>query len=174
MISQNLQNELLDLFNQGQFQLVLDRANREEITPGRSKDSKCCCSCLFQLDIPDCLLWCEGLAPSLNGDAGFASMHGAVLRRLGRFDDAEKVFRAALNNTPSNTFLRNNFANLLIDQQAFEEAESILKDLLKENPSYEDAKVNLNRLIFQKNLATPSPNESSSTSPTHENVEITC
>ena len=172
MISQNLQNELLDLFNQGQFQLVLDRANREEITPAADpKTANVVAAALFQLGrYPDCLLWCEGLAPSLNGDAGFASMHGAVLRRLGRFDDAEKVFRAALNNTPSNTFLRNNFANLLIDQQAFEEAESILKDLLKENPSYEDAKVNLNRLIFQKNLATPSPNESSSTSPTHENV----
>ena len=93
-------------------------------------------------------------------------MHGAVLRRLGRFDDAEKVFRSALDSTPDNTFLRNNFANLLIDQQSFDEAESILKDLLKKNPDYEDAKVNLNRLNFQRNLAASAPSESQSSAPT--------
>ena len=89
-------------------------------------------------------------------------MHGALLRRIGRLDDAERVFRAALNNTPKNPFLRNNFANLLIDQQAFKEAEEILEALLKENPAYDDAQVNLNRLKFQKNLAKSAPKNPSS------------
>ena len=120
MIALNLQAELFALFEQGQFQSVLDRAQREEITPAADpKTANVVAAALFQLGrYPDCLLWCEGLAPSLEGDAAFASMHGAALRRLGRLNDAEKIFRAALNNTPNNAFLRNNFANLLIDQQA--------------------------------------------------------
>ena len=92
-------------------------------------------------------------------------MHGAVLRRLGRLDDAEKIFRAALRIAPSNMFLRNNFANLLIDQQDFEEAESILVEILKENPNYADAQANLNRLGFQKNMAASAPNHSPSAAP---------
>lgn len=167
MISLNLQAELAALFEQGQFQTVLDRAQREEITPAVDpKAANVVAAALFQLGrYPDCLLWCEGLTPSLNGDASFASMHGAVLRRLGRLDDAEKVFRAALNSTPNNPFLRNNFANLLIDQQAFAEAELILQDLLKGNPNYEDAQANLNRLGFQRNLAASAPIDTPSAAP---------
>ena len=167
MIALNLQAELFALFEQGQFQSVLDRAQREEITPAADpKTANVVAAALFQLGrYPDCLLWCEGLAPSLEGDAAFASMHGAALRRLGRLNDAEKIFRAALNNTPNNAFLRNNFANLLIDQQAFEEAESILQELLKENPNYEDAKSNFNRLNFQKSLVASAPSDTPSAAP---------
>ncbi len=169
MISLNLQSELTSLFEQGQFQSVLDRSQREEITPATDpKAANVVAAALFQLGrYPDCLLWCEGLAPSLSGDASFASMHGAVLRRLGRLNDAEAIFRAALKDTPDNAFLRNNFANLLIDQQDYEEAESILKDLLQKNPTYHDAQSNLNRLNFQKNLAASAPNDQKSATPTN-------
>ena len=129
------QAELTALFEQQQYQSIVDRAQRDEITPATDpKAANVVAAALFQLGrYSDCQLWCEGLASSLNGDANFASLHGAVLRRLGRLDDAESVFRDALSITPNNAFLRNNFANLLIDRQVFDEAESILCDLLKEN-----------------------------------------
>ena len=164
MNSLNLQAELASLFEEKQFQQILDRAQHEEITPSSDpKTANIVAAALFQLGrYPDCLLWCEALTPSLDGDANFASMHGAVLRRLGRLSDAETVFRSALKNTSSNPFLRNNFANLLIDQQKFKEAEKILKTLLEEIPTYEDAQLNLNRLNFQKNLAATAPSDSPS------------
>lgn len=172
MTSTNLQSNLTQLFEQGQFQQVLDLAQIEEITPaGDPNTANIVAASLFQLGkYADCLLWCEGLSPALNGDSTFASMHGAVLRRLGRREEAEKVFRSALDNNPSNPFLRNNFANLLIDQQSFTEAESILQDLLKENPNYEDAKLNLNRLTFQKKLADSAPNETPSATSTPSEI----
>lgn len=164
MTSTNLQSNLTQLFEQGQFQQILDIAQREEITPaGDPNTANIVAASLFQLGrYPDCLLWCEGLSPALNGNPTFASMHGAVLRRLGRIKEAESIFRSALENDPKNPFLRNNFANLLIDQQSFIEAQSILKELLEENPNYEDAKLNLNRLEFQKKLADSAPNETPS------------
>ena len=79
-----------------------------------------------------------------------------MLRRLGRLEDAEKVFRDALNNTPNNSF-RNNFANLLIDQQ-IEEAETIFKADLKKIPITK-MQSNLNRLAFQRNLAASPPKQ---------------
>ena len=163
MTYSTLQAELTALFEKQQYQSIVDRAQRDEITPATDpKGANVVAAALFQLGrYSDCQLWCEGLAPSLNGDANFASLHGAVLRRLGRLADAESVFRNALNITPNNVFLRNNFANLLIDQDAFKEAESILSDLLKENPSYEDSQSNLNRLEFQRNLAASSPDKNS-------------
>lgn len=171
MTSSTFQAELTTLFEQQQYQLIVDRAQRDEITPATDpKAANVVAAALFQLGrYSDCQLWCEGLAPSINGDANFASLHGAVLRRLGRLEDAEKVFRDALNNTPNNSFLRNNFANLLIDQQSFEEAETILQGLLKENPNYEDAQSNLNRLAFQRNLAASPPKTNSDDTATEVN-----
>lgn len=159
MNSPVIQAELVALFEQRNFQSILDRAQRDEITPATNPNAaNIVAAALFQIGrYSECLLWCEGLSPSLSGDASFTSMHGAVLRRAGRLDEAERVFRAALEMHPNNPFLRNNFANLLIDQNSFAEAESILQALLKENPEYEDARENLNRLEFQRGLVKASP-----------------
>ena len=116
MSSTYFQAELIALFEQKQFQTILDRAQREEITPAADpKTANIVAAALFQLGrYPDCILWCEALSPSLKGDANFASMHGAVLRRLGRLKDAENVFRSALKDNSNNTFLLNNFAIRLL------------------------------------------------------------
>ena len=166
MTSSSINAELTSLFEQRQFQSVLDVALEHEVNPSRDPgSSNIVAAALFQMNrYADCLLWCEGLAPSLSGESSFASMYGAVLRRLGRLDEAEIIFKNALELDNSNAFLKNNFANLLIDRQSFEEAEKILVELTTEDPSYTDARENLNRLKFQKSLAAESPNtEKSST-----------
>ena len=105
-----MQSELKALFEKGFFQSVIDLAQREEIKPATDPQAaNIVAASLFQLGrYPDCLLACS-LAPSLNGDPSFSSMHGAVLRRVGRLDEAEKLFRAALKTAPNNPFLRNTF-----------------------------------------------------------------
>ena len=145
---------LSSLFDQRNFQAVLEKANQEEITPASNPEcANIVAASLFQLGrYSDCLLWCEELLPSLQGSAPFSSMYGAVLRRMGRFEEAEKIFRAALDQDSSNLYLLNNFANLLIDMLRFDESEEILTNVLNSNPQYEDARANLNRLHFQKNL----------------------
>lgn len=155
----NLHADLAELFQQQRYQAILEQVQRQEITPAADpRAANIVAAALFQLGrYPDCLLWCEGVAPSLQGDPSFTSMYGAVLRRLGRLDEAERVFRQTLADHPANPFLRNNFANLLIDRQAFEEAEALLQALLRENPNYEDARANLNRLQFQRGLAASAP-----------------
>ncbi len=167
-MTSNLEENFLALFKQQRYQAILDQVEQEEVNPAADPNaSKLVAASLFQLSrYSDCLLWCEGIAPSLGGDAGFSSMYGAVLRRLGKLEEAEKVFRDGLMNHPDDPFLRNNFANLLIDRQSFDEAEKILKALIEQNPNYEDAKANLNRLGFQRDLASDeSPKSASKSKP---------
>jgi len=160
--SNPLQSELSSLFEEQKFQEVLDRSKEDEITPASDPGAaNIVAASLFQLGrFSECLLWCEGLQAALQGDPSFSSMHGAALRRMGQLNEAESVFRESLKQHPENIFLQNNFANLLIDTKAFDEAEKILKSVLAANPSYEDARVNLNRLEFQKSLADSSPTTS--------------
>ena len=162
MQSNPLQIELGALFEQRKYQGILDRAKADEITPASDPQAaNIVAASLFQLGrFPESLLWCEGLQPALQGEPSFSSMYGAVLRRLGRLDEAEAVFRDALSKHSDNIFLQNNFANLLIDKQNFDEAEKILKSLVEANPTYDDAKVNLNRLDFQKSLVNSPPKTS--------------
>ena len=162
MTTSSIQAELATLFEKRSFQAILDRAKSNEISPsGDPRTANIVAAALFQLGrYEDCLLWCEGLAPSLASDASFASMYGATLRRVGQLNEAETIFREALSLHKEDKFLNNNFANLLIDQQAFDEGEKILRKLIEKYPSYEDAQANLNRLKFQKSLSESAPKSS--------------
>jgi predicted Zn-dependent protease len=75
----------------------------------------------------------------------------------------------ALQIKPKEAAIQNNYANLLIDLGDFQQSESILVQLLADDPSYYDAQVNLQRLrerqrIVQMRPAEASPVRSSVTS----------
>ena len=93
MNSTSLQTELSNLFEQRKFQSILERAQSDEISPANNPHaSNIVAAALFQIGrFSDCLLWCEALSPSLSGNASFISMYGAVLRRVGRLEEAEQV-----------------------------------------------------------------------------------
>jgi tetratricopeptide (TPR) repeat protein len=89
---------------------------------------------------------CEGLEGSFSNNVNFLAMYAAILRRLMLVDRAEGVFNKALSIRPDAPDVLNNYSNLLIDQERYEEAERILKELVKKNPNYLDAVGNLERL----------------------------
>ena len=146
----SIKDQLLALFNSKNYNRVVSLALENDISPlGDPESSNLVAAALFQLSkFDDCLLWCEGLAPSMNGDVAFASMYGATLRRLNRLEEASAVFQNALLSDESNPVLRNNYTNLLIDQKKYHEAQSILSELVSAFPDYNDAKVNLERVNF--------------------------
>ena len=77
-------------------------------------------------------------------------MFGACCRRLGKLHDAKSLLEKALNCDPTSLPAKNNYANLLIDLNSFEEAEAILLAILKDNPDFADAKDNLARLSYKR------------------------
>ena len=88
---------------------------------------------------------CEDLEGVLGNNANFLAMYAAILRRLMLLQRAEIIFEKALSIDPDAQDVRNNYSNLLIDLERYEEAESMLKKLIDEHPGYEDAKTNLIR-----------------------------
>ena len=84
-------------------------------------------------------------------DIEFLSLYGVVARRIGKFDASEQAFKSALAIAPNSVHLKNNYSNLLIDKGDYTLARAILNEVLVADPTYADAKANLNRLIFLEN-----------------------
>ena len=98
----------------------------------------------------------DDLEPSFGLNADFLSLYAANCRRMGLLQRAEDLFARALQLNPNSRSIRNNYANLLIDLEQFDQAREILVKLLEEAPDYNDARSNLNRLGFQDH-SNPSP-----------------
>ena len=87
---------------------------------------------------------------SILGDSvEYLSLYGATCRRLGLFDLAASHLKKAIQLDPSNITIQNNYANLLIDLNEFDESRKILTSILDSNPQYIDARENLNRLNYK-------------------------
>ena len=101
----------------------------------------------FQLgDFGEALELQQDIYSSFDGDPLFLSMHGATLRHLGRLEEANSIFKKALEIDSDNPALKNNYANLLIDLKRYSEAHEILTNLADADPQYLDAQQNLSRV----------------------------
>ena len=93
-------------------------------------------------------------------DINYLCIMGSVSRRLNNFDVARLSLEKALELDSTRATTRNNYANLLIDLREYDEAHSILTDLVSSDPTYSDAQFNLNRL--NSFLNSPSSTDSRS------------
>ena len=95
MPSLSLADQFLSFYNQGNYQAVVDSSAEIELTPADDPvAANVLAASLFKLEqYSECLLWCESLHSLLPNDENLASMHGAVLRRVGDFEQAKVVFR---------------------------------------------------------------------------------
>ena len=73
-------------------------------------------------------------------------MYASTARRQGDLKKAHELFNTALKLDPESPLIRNNYANLLIDMQKYDDALAILESILQEHPDYKDAIFNRNRL----------------------------
>ena len=169
-----LATELAQLFQQNEFEKICSYFNQ----PDGLKPSDDPISChiyaasLFQLgNYSLCLELLNTLQSSMGDSIEFALLYGATLRRLGQSEEALSFFSKSISSFPNNIALLNNYSNLLIDLERFNEAETILSNILSIDPEYEDAKANFNRLKFsqQSNSTKVSRNDSSTSYLVDEN-----
>lgn len=92
--------------------------------------------------------------PSLSDNPGFLSLYASNSRLLGDFQKSRMLFAKALDLDPSSLPLKNNFANLLIDEGDLSEAQELLLSVIKSDPEYKDARSNLNRLQYKLSLSS--------------------
>lgn len=111
--------------------------------------------------------------PSLSDNPGFLSLYAANCRLLANYEKSRSLFIRALELDPTSLPVKNNFANLLIDEGDLEQAESILVDILKVDPHYKDALSNLNRVRYKlSSLQHPSKDVSTSSVMPHEGFSL--
>lgn len=85
----------------------------------------------------------------------FHSLMGATCRRLGLVKQAKTHFEHGCRLEPNNYDILNNYANLLIDEEEFVEAESTLKKIIENCPNHPDARSNLERLYLLRATHQP-------------------
>ena len=107
----------------------------------------------------EALLLLREIESCFSDDSNYLSLYGACLRRCGNFEDARLQLEMALKLKPHYAPFRNNYANLLIDLDDYQQAESILVELLDDDPDYIDAQVNLRRLKERQQIQQLQPTE---------------
>ena len=164
--AESTQQQLLRLFDEGQYRDVLKRAKSLNLRLGQEPlQAQIVAGALFQLgEFAKAAQLLEPHQAALDADGSFLSLYGATCRRLGQLTTAKDLLSRALALEPKSPQIRNNYANLLIDLEELVEARKILEELLGENPNYSDARANLNRLEFRENMASTSQEPLSNTS----------
>ena len=139
---------LQSLYESNQHHLVINSFEKNNVSiQSDPLSSQLVAASYFQLgQYRDAFNILEQIYSSFSDNSNFLSLYAATCRHLGRTADAQRYFAKALEIDPSNPTLRNNYSNLLIDLQKYDEAHSILLDLVSSDPEYQDAKSNLSRL----------------------------
>ena len=145
---ENLEESLLSLFNNSRFSDVISKAHDHSIAP---QSSPLACRILaasyFQIgDFSQAYLLLSQLEAALGSDPSYLSLYASTARRQGDLKKAHELFNTALKLDPESPLIRNNYANLLIDMQKYDDALAILESILQEHPDYKDAIFNRNRL----------------------------
>ena len=148
-----------DLYKNGCYQEIVQSVNLNEFSAVSDPLlARVLAAAYFQLcQFSEALSLLKEIESCFTADPHYLSLYGACLRRCGDFDAARDRLEQALKVEPDNPAILNNFANLLIDLDDYERAESILDQLLVDDPEYNDARVNLLRLkerqrIYQMQL----------------------
>lgn len=146
----DLLESLSNQFAAGRFSEVINRALSSSVSPGTApNESKILAASYFRLgDFEKARSILIELEAIFSESPDYLSLYAATSRRLGLLDDADKLFKRALQIVPKSTQIRNNYANLLIDLERYDEAMNLLDNVLIDQPSYQDALSNRNRLIL--------------------------
>ena len=151
------EQQLLALFQAGRHHELVAQAQACAVSPETNPlATNMLAASLFQLgEYGRAATLLEVLEAALGGNRDYLSLYGATCRRLGLLQRAEQLLSKALQIDPAAIDVRNNYANLLIDLERLPEARTILEQLLRERPDFQDARTNLNRLEFREQPQPP-------------------
>lgn len=128
---------LIELHRRGDHAGVLRLARSIDVQPTADPQSALVVAgSLFQLGrYRDALQICMVIQPVVQNELSFLNLFALCLRRLDQVAKAEQVFRLGLEQHPASPALTSNYANLLLDQERLDEAETLLQQALAAAPA---------------------------------------
>ena len=119
--------DYLSLYRSSKHSDVINHFKSQITSPAAEPEiSKIVAASFFALgDLSSCYEILFSIESCFSSDIEYLSMFGACCRRLGKLHDAKSLLEKALNCDPTSLPAKNNYANLLIDLNSFEEAETI-------------------------------------------------
>ena len=149
-----MQEEIYKLYEKGSYRQVVQLIDANQFSAARDPMlANILAASYFKLgEYTVSLSLLKEIESCFSADAGYLSLFGACLRRCGDLTNSRLRLEQALGIQPDNPAIKNNFANLLIDLNDYEKAESILAQLLVDDPSYDDARANLKRLEERRRI----------------------
>ena len=125
-------SQLIDYFGNGAYSQVISLAESLNISP--SNDPEAChvlaASYFLIGEIEKAHSLLTDLAPLFDSNVNFLSLYAATCRRQGDLRLSKELFLKALKIDPDSKEVLNNYANLLIDMNQFNESRSILENLI--------------------------------------------
>ncbi|MDC3169897.1 hypothetical protein OA871_02505, partial [Paracoccaceae bacterium] len=94
-------------------------------------------------DYKEALSICKKIRPANINNAKYFNVVGIICRRLGLLDEASLNSKRALQIDKSLVAAKMNIANIELQKGDFGEAIKLLRVLVREEPSYQEAKANL-------------------------------
>ena len=152
---------LLEAFRSGNYSKVINEWEKGQYQVKADPDEAyIAAASLFRIgNNEEACSICNELEGIHSNNPHFLSMYAAIERRMGMLQKAEELFKRALKIEPRAKEIKNNYSNLLIDQGKYDEAIKTLKEILSEEPDYEDAKLNLKRALESAELNKITINE---------------
>ena len=153
-------DKLNHLYQQENYSEVIDLALAHSINPGNDPfSSNILAASYFMVgNYQESNNLLEQLYASFESNPDFLSLYATNSRRLGNFSLARKLFVKSLELSPSNHFIQNNYANLLIDVGELDQAIEILCTITSNHPDYQEAIDNHTRACRLKEMTTDSSN----------------
>ncbi|MCB4389387.1 tetratricopeptide repeat protein [Synechococcus sp. MU1617] len=143
-------SDVLNLFNLGKYhQAISTYSSMPEGDKSPISDS-ILAACYFKLgEFSEANQLLIKIEPFLSENSEFLTLYASNSRRLGDLEKSENLFKQALDINPQSVEIKNNYANLLLDLNRLDDAYMILQEIVRDNPSYNDAIQNLNRVQFR-------------------------
>ncbi len=138
--------KLFDYFQNGQFSKAVSEF--EAILSPDSDEKLIAAGAYFRIgDLSKSIKACDEIYNEMADRLDYISLYGAVLRTAGQFEKAKEIFQHGLDLGGRNLApFMNNYSNLLTDLGEMDEALVILEKLVEQDPQYQDAVMNIQRI----------------------------
>jgi tetratricopeptide (TPR) repeat protein len=163
MISPDILRQASVFYDQARYSDCLDLLKAPNLDPPKNLNiALIVAASYFHLsDYRNALLWCQACYSSESENPKYLSLYAATLRRCGEYAESKTIFEHAIKLFPGNLELLNNYSNLLADLGNYDQAMDVLQRILRKDPSYTDADINLKRILtlasHQQSLHPRSP-----------------